>query len=92
MGTKTTVVNTRYEECDVYVGRPSMLGNPFHIGKDGSREEVIVKYEEYVRSRPDLIAYIKEYCRGKRIGCFCAPQSCHGDVIAKIADEKNSNE
>ena len=27
-----------------YVGRPGVLGNPFVVGRDGSREEVIGKY------------------------------------------------
>jgi hypothetical protein len=28
----------------IYIGRPSLLGNPFVIGKDGDRAEVIAKY------------------------------------------------
>jgi len=28
----------------VYVGRPSKWSNPFVIGRDGSRDEVIAKY------------------------------------------------
>jgi hypothetical protein len=33
---------------DVYVGRPSKWGNPFVIGRDGSREEVIAKYRAWI--------------------------------------------
>jgi len=33
-----------YRGVGVYIGRPSLLGNPFKIGKDGTRQEVIQKY------------------------------------------------
>ena len=32
----------------VYIGRPSKWGNPFVIGKDGTREEVIAKFKNYI--------------------------------------------
>lgn len=68
----TTVVNVRHSEFDVYIGRllprfklsGSKLGckwvNPFRIGKDGTREEVIAKYEQYIRVRPDLMSAVIE--------------------------------
>jgi hypothetical protein len=34
-----------------YVGRPSALGNPFVVGRDGSREEVIAKYRRWLWAR-----------------------------------------
>jgi hypothetical protein len=44
---KTIVVNIKnYPKKDyVYIGRGSPLGNPYIIGKDGDRAEVIKKYE-----------------------------------------------
>lgn len=41
---KTTVVNRHKASYDVYVGRGTKWGNPFEIGKDGTRLEVIEKY------------------------------------------------
>ena len=41
---RTRVVHCRRERYDVYVGRPSPWGNPFVIGRDGTREEVVAKY------------------------------------------------
>lgn len=38
----TQIVNKRKEPYDVYIGRGSIFENPFHIGQDGSREEVII--------------------------------------------------
>jgi len=81
----TTVVHCKREPYDVYIGRPSKWGNPFAIGKDGNREEVIEKYRQYIMNRPDLLAALPEL-KGKRIGCWCKPLACHGDVLAELAD------
>lgn len=70
----------------VYIGRPSKWGNPFSIGKDGTRDEVIAKYEQWVQTQPQLLADIKAELRGKDLVCFCAPLKCHGDVIIKLAN------
>ena len=80
---KTTVVNVRTSTYDVYIGRPSEWGNPFRIGPDGTRSQVIEKYRIYARrfTQEDL----KEL-RGKRLGCYCHPLPCHGDVLASLAD------
>ena len=72
----------------VYIGRPSPWGNPFEIGKDGNREEVIAKYEERLKTQPELIEKIKKELKGKDLVCFCNPKPCHGDVLIQIANEK----
>jgi hypothetical protein len=81
----TKVVHCKRESYDVYVGRPSKWGNPFMIGKDGSRDEVIAKYEAWLHAQPELLAALPEL-RGKVLGCWCSPQHCHGDVLARLAD------
>lgn len=92
----TTVVNlkggVRY---DVYIGRPSKWGNPFVIGKDGNRATVIIKYEAKLKLIALLVSYgggdlfglIAQELKGKTLGCYCKPQACHGDVLAKLAEE-----
>ena len=70
---------------DVSISRPSKWGNPFKIGKDGTREEVIDKYAEWIVVQPELMAALPDL-RGKRLGCWCKPQACHGDVLAALAD------
>lgn len=72
----------------VYIGRPSKWGNPFVVGIDGTRAEVIQKYEEWLRAQPDLVAAAKRELAGKALGCYCKPQACHGDVLAKIVREQ----
>lgn len=71
---------------DVYIGRGSKWGNPFIIGKDGSRAQVIDKYQEYLLDSPKLMAALPELIN-KRLGCFCAPLACHGDVLKFHADK-----
>jgi hypothetical protein len=80
----TRVVHCKRDRCEVYIGRPSKWGNPFVIGRDGTREQVIAKYRAFVLGRPELIAALPEL-RGKTLGCWCAPLPCHGDVLAELA-------
>lgn len=81
------VVRFMKESCDVYIGRPSVWGNPFIIGRDGTRTEVIRKYEEWLRAQPYLVARVKQELAGKVLGCWCAPAACHGDVLVRISEE-----
>ena len=76
----------------IYIGRPTIFGNPFVIGKDGTRAEVIEKYREYVLSRPDILKLIPTL-KNRVLTCFCKPLACHGNVLAELADkEENKNE
>lgn len=85
MSERTTVVNLRHDSYDVYIGRPSKWGNPFVIGRDGTRTAVVRKYAAYLRRSPHLIDSLEEI-RGRRLGCYCKPDECHGDVLARVAD------
>lgn len=85
----TTVVNCRNQPYDVYIGRPSKWGNPFVIGKDGDRDEVIRKYRAWLALNPELLESLGEL-QGKRLGCYCSPLPCHGDTLAGLADGKVS--
>ena len=79
------VVHVKREEYDVFIGRPSKWGNPFRIGKDGTRDEVIAKYKGWLTSQPGLLAALPER-REKRLGCCCCPLPCHGDVLKIFAE------
>ncbi|CAF0719509.1 unnamed protein product [Rotaria sordida] len=83
---RTQVVHCKKSNYDVYIGRPSDWGNPFVIGKDGDRADVIRKYRSWIMRQPDLLARAKNELRGQRIACWCKPEACHGDVLAEIAD------
>jgi hypothetical protein len=82
----TTVVNKRTSSYDVYIGRPSKWGNPFRIGKDGTRADVIRKYREWILGNPRLMSDLPEL-KGKRLGCWCSPLPCHGDVLVELVEK-----
>lgn len=94
----TTIVVNIYHHVptdnDVYIGRAGKgkdgyFGNPFRLGPDGDRQEVIMKYFEYLIER---LATDKEFSsrilqlKDKNLVCFCAPKTCHGDIIARLLD------
>lgn len=84
----TQVVNIRRaREYDVYVGRPSRWGNPFSIGRDGSRDEVIQKYRTWVAQQPDLMSALSDL-KDLVLGCWCLPEACHAEVLAEMADRE----
>lgn len=94
----TTVTNRRHGLTPgaVYIGRPSIFGNPFTVKGKRSRyavtecataEEALEKYERHVRGNPSLLAKVKKL-RGRVLECWCKPAPCHGDVLARIADEQ----
>jgi len=76
------VVHCKKAKFDVYIGRPSKWGNPFNIGKDGTREEVIEKYEQYLLGNKQLMDALSEL-KDKTLGCWCKPLPCHGDVLVE---------
>lgn len=80
----TRVVHCRSDRYDVYIGRPSKWGNPYKIGADGTREEVIAKYREYLLDS-ELAAELYQL-KDKVLGCWCKPEHCHGDVIVELLD------
>jgi hypothetical protein len=89
---KTRVVHVKKESYEIFIGRPSKWGNPFRIGKDGTREQVIEKYRNWISKNPDLLGSISEL-RGRVLGCWCKPLSCHGDILAELAEnQQNTNE
>ena len=69
----------------IYVGRPSVWGNPFRIGPDGTRDEVVALYAQWLDNQPGLLAQLGEL-RGRDLVCWCAPLPCHADVLLRRAN------
>ena len=98
---KTTVVNLMNEEYDIYIGRSnprkglrkSILHNPYKIDRNSgiSRKMSIEMYRKYfyekIKEDPAFKAEV-ERCRGKRLGCWCKPLLCHGDVIVEYLENE----
>lgn len=74
----------------VYVGRPTKWGNPFVIGRDGSRDEVIEKYRAMLDEAWDGRGHplLKDLgdLTGRDLVCWCAPEPCHADVLLELAN------
>lgn len=82
----TVVVNVKHDEAEIYCGRPSIFGNPFRLGRDGDRVQVITKYIDYFFDRLSKDQRFRKEIhslKNKKIGCWCKPLLCHCDVIAE---------
>lgn len=88
-GKKGKVVHCKKEKYDVYIGRPSPWGNPFTLKDESERENVIQKYQSWLKDQIKTGKISKERVlslRGKTLGCWCAPRACHGDVLLEEAE------
>ncbi|WP_019025314.1 MULTISPECIES: DUF4326 domain-containing protein [unclassified Thioalkalivibrio] len=81
------VLNVSTHTADVYIGRGSPFGNPFVMRdrSDEERKRVIQAFREWIKCQPELLRLVRRSLHGKTLGCHCAPQECHGDVLAEIA-------
>jgi hypothetical protein len=90
------IVHCKRDSFDVYIGRlpapegahagsDGRWGNPFKAGRDGTRQEVIAKYERWLLDQPELMRQLPDL-RGKILGCWCAPKACHGDVLVRLSN------
>jgi hypothetical protein len=81
----------RMPKNTVYVGRPSRWGNPFRIGVDGTREEVITKYKKWLEEKLKKDPTFLDPLKGKDLACWC-PLSlpCHADVILELLSKDHS--
>lgn len=72
--------NVRYPSYD------SPWANPFKISDEFNRDQVIIKYRKYilVKLRSGELDIADIY--GKRLGCWCKPDACHGDVLIEILE------
>ena len=90
------VVNLKDFEVHKYmhlvkVDRSTVLGNPFRIGVDGDRAEVIEKYRQslwkHIQQRDHISLALYDLYKGWKwhgiiyLGCWCAPKACHADII-----------
>lgn len=86
----------------VYVGRAvprkgykaSQYANPFKIGKDGERVDVVIKYlyrlHQQCLDDPMFIVRLRGELKGKVLGCWCARyEECHADLLALLAEQDN---
>ena len=91
------------DENNIYIGRKGVVfidnirfpqnssnfANPYKIGKDGTREEILLKYKNYIvnklNNNKDLVIELLSL-KGKKLGCWCCPEMCHGDILLDLID------
>ena len=89
---KNTIFPGENENELVFVGRPTKWGNPFMIGKDGTREQVIKRYRQVLERSPDVQAEVRAELKGKDLLCFCFPLACHADVLLEFANREEKDD
>jgi len=91
------------DKNNIYIGRKGVVfidhvrfpqyssnfANPYKIGKDGSREEILVKYKDYIvnklKNDKELVMELLSL-KGKNLGCWCCPERCHGEILLELID------
>ena len=92
-----SVVHCKKHHYDIYIGRPSKWGNPFTHKQDGktlakyivnNRQEAIDSYRNWI-TNGDGKYLLNDLCelKGKILGCWCKPLSCHGDVLVELVSK-----
>ena len=76
-------------------GEEGWLGNPHPIGwcdicsEYHTRDECIEKFKQdfykKIKSDPEFRKSVL-LLKGKRLGCYCKPKNCHGDIIKKYIE------
>jgi len=96
---KTRVVNLHKEPYDIYIGRPGKgldgyFGNPFLLA-GSNRLSSLIHFREYfydrIQSDPEYKIKV-ESLKGQKLGCFCKPLACHGDIYVEYLDGLDQEE
>jgi hypothetical protein len=61
--------------------------NPYKVEKDGTLDEILGKYSVYISKKIEKGELKLSDLHGKRLGCWCKPSGCHGDVLLKLLSE-----
>lgn len=85
------VAHCKREKRSVYIGRPSVLGNPYPLKKGEPRGSTLDRYRKYLqgmiaKNDPDIVGELSRLADIAEhgdlyLGCWCTPNPCHGDVI-----------
>lgn len=92
-----TIVNIKDFPDAVYIGRGSVLGNPFPISRMRTRDQACDQYDDYFYARvKEDTEFFAELVRINNIGhnnrhlylgCFCVPNRCHGETIKSFLEQ-----
>ena len=94
--------NPNENETDVYIGTfhtsseygffpKSKWHNPYKEA-DYGKSTSIEMYRRYILKQCDLMNALLPELKGKRLGCWCKPLQCHGDVLVELIDRNHSSD
>ena len=63
-----------------------MIGQCYSGGPPATRDDVIRHYREWLLAQPDMVARARRELRGRDLECWCAPETCHADVLLEVAN------
>lgn len=80
----------RWPEGSLYVGRGTVLGNPYAISEEVSRDDAIAKFDAYLKERiagrdPAILTALIGAARASALVCSCVPALCHATTIRERA-------
>lgn len=77
-----------------YPYQDSIWASPYKITETQSREKALKLYHEYIEKKinfePNLIKELKNL-EGKKLGCWCKPECCHGDILIELIEKYKNN-
>lgn len=88
------------QDCDIYIGRSCNMGgwslseskwhNPYSV-KEYGRQEALNRYRKYIEMNTNNLLDDLHELAGKRLGCWCKPKPCHGDILRELFQKQNVN-
>lgn len=88
----------------VIVSRPGKMGNPFIVGKHGTRAECVDMHRkllaghlcisvdrECIEAQREHRAFVRrdrERYRGRNVACWCNGKPCHGDTLLEVFNRR----
>lgn len=88
MSTKVIHIRDKDEHDNVVlIDRTTPYGNPYKIGVDGNRDEVIEKFRKYLLTNTELQCMVMKEFQDKTLACWCKPKKCHGDIYVEFVNQ-----
>lgn len=86
---KRNLPNGRVPHNAVYVGRPTIFGNPYEMKSEKDRDRVCDLYEIHARKMMNSVWFVEELkkLKGKDLVCWCYPKRCHAETLIKLCEE-----
>ncbi len=68
----------------------SKFANPFKTGRDGTSEEVRIKFKAHITKKLETDKSLVDELlamKGKNLGCWCHPNYCHANILVEMINK-----